>query len=112
MVLHYNLCRADRKGGKQTDPWDAPYKVAQLCENGLYCLINESIELMRQNKVWETTTEMLAAVDMFHVNVCVWAKLGHTHTWHIHRPKGNVAVNESVYLENNAGNHFNVVIRV
>lgn len=73
---------------------------------------NIKVESMRQNKVWGTTTEMLAAANMFHVNVCVWAKFGSMHTWHIHRPKCREVVNESVYLDNKAGNHFNVVIRV
>ncbi|XP_063872155.1 uncharacterized protein LOC135106780 [Scylla paramamosain] len=41
-VLHYNLHRADRKGGKQTNPWDGPYEVAQVCEKGLYSLIRPS----------------------------------------------------------------------
>lgn len=252
-VLRYNLRRADRKGGKQTDPWDGPYEVVQVCEKGLYCLINDStkvplktkvngcnlkpffernpealpptpsvmssppspsiqivgvqqeeitykfspltvatqraicnnsggrlvfkkksgpsrkknktfkntseplavkaiegdgnclfralsytitgeedqhdvvrslicdfiastenikVDSMRQNKVWGTTTEMLAAANMFHVNVCVWAKFGSMYTWHIHRPKCREEVNESVYLDNKAGNHFNVVISV
>lgn len=72
---------------------------------------NIKVESMRQNKVCGTTTDMLAAANMFHVNVCVWAKFGSMHTWHKHRPKCRV-VNKSVYLDNKAGNHFNVVIRV
>ena len=48
------------------------------------------VKAMRKNKVWGTTTEILAAPDMFHVNVYVWAKFGQIHTWHVHRPKGNV----------------------
>ncbi|KAK3857877.1 hypothetical protein Pcinc_018587 [Petrolisthes cinctipes] len=245
-VLRYNLRRADRKGGKQTDPWDGPYEVAQVCEKGLYCLINASTkvtlktkvngcnlkpffeyipeapsvtpspdvqivgvkqeeisykfspltvaiqraicnnsggrlvfkkksgpsgkinktfkntsephtvkeiegdgnclfralsfaitgeedqhavvrslicdfiacteniqaESMRNDKVWGTTTEILAAANMFNVNVCVWAKYGPKLTWHIHRPNVEEVVEESVYLKNKAGTHFNVVIRL
>ena len=259
-MLRYNLRRADRKGGKQTDPWDGPYEVAQVCEKGLYNLINVStniplknkvngcnlkpffehapevlppssssdtpsptslseppsptvqiigvqqqeiiykfnpitvatqraicnnsggrltfkkksgpsgkinktfkntseplavkvikgdgncffrsmsfaitgeenqhpvvrslicdflstseniqVDSMREDKVWGTTTEIFAAANMFQVNVCVWAKFGSMHTLHIHRPKGTKILKDSVYLENTAGNHFNVVIRV
>ncbi|KAK3865700.1 hypothetical protein Pcinc_028710 [Petrolisthes cinctipes] len=50
-VLRYNLRRADRKGGKQTDPWDGPYEVAQVCEKGLYCLINASTKVTLKTKV-------------------------------------------------------------
>ncbi|KAK4299280.1 hypothetical protein Pmani_028422 [Petrolisthes manimaculis] len=230
-VLRYNLRRADRKGGKQTDPWAGPYKVAQVCEKGLYCLINASTkvtlktkvngcnlkpfleyipeapsvtpspdvqivgvkqeeisykfspltvaiqrticnnsggrlvfkkksglsgkinktfkntsephtvkdiegdgnclfralsftisgeedqhavvrslirdfiacteniqaESMCNDKVWGTTREILAAANMFNVNVCVWAKYGPKLTWHIHRPNGEEIVEESVY---------------
>ncbi|XP_076049553.1 uncharacterized protein LOC143030283 [Oratosquilla oratoria] len=75
---------------------------------------NENIQVdsMREDKVWGTTTEIIAAANMFQVNVCVWAKFGSIHTWHIHSPKGSKIIKDSVYLENNAGNHFNVVIRV
>ncbi|XP_066958565.1 uncharacterized protein [Macrobrachium rosenbergii] len=66
---------------------------------------------MRQDKVWGTTTEILAAANLFNVNVFVWAKFGPTHTWHIHKPKDSV-VNETVYLENKSGFHFNVVVRI
>lgn len=249
-VLRYNLRRADRKGGKQIDPWDGPYEITELSGKGLYCLINASTKAalkakvngcnlkpfferatetppptsppvtsspsvevisvreedvtyvfspvtistqrkicdnsggrlvfkkksgpsgrtnksykntseplavqpivgdgnclfralsfaitgdeeqhavvrslicdflestghqkageMRQNKVWGTTTEILAAAEMFQLNVCVWASFGRVHTWHIHKPKGDTAT-QSVYLENKTGNHFNVVTRV
>ena len=50
-MLRYNLRRADRKGGKQTDPWDGPYQVAQVCEKGLYNLINVSTNIPLKNKV-------------------------------------------------------------
>ncbi|XP_076030966.1 uncharacterized protein LOC143019154 [Oratosquilla oratoria] len=247
-VLWYNLRRADRKGGKQTDPWDGPYEVAQVCEKVLYYLINVStniplknkvngcnlkpflerppevlppssssdppsptslseppspivqiigvqqqeiiykfnpitvatqraicnnsggrlifkkkfgpsgkiyktfkntseplavkvikgdgfffrsmtfaitgeedqhpvvrslicdflstseniqVDSMREDKVWGITTEIIAASNMFQVNVCVWAKFGSIHTWHIHRPKGSKILKDSVYLENN-----------
>lgn len=50
-MLRYNLRRADRKGGKQTDPWDGPYEVAQVCEKGLYYLINVSTNIPLKNKV-------------------------------------------------------------
>ncbi|XP_076061539.1 uncharacterized protein LOC143037290 [Oratosquilla oratoria] len=75
---------------------------------------NENIQVdsMREDKVWGTTTEIIAAANMFQVNVCVWAKFGSIHTWHIHSPKGSKIIKDSVYLENNAGNNFNVVIRV
>lgn len=72
---------------------------------------NIKVESMRRNRVWGTTTEMLAAANMFHVNVCVGKVQFYAHMAHIHRPKCRV-VNESVYLDNEAGNHFNVVIRV
>ena len=67
---------------------------------------------MREDKVWGTTTEVFAAANMFQVNVCVWAKFGSMHTLHIHRPKGTKILKDSMYLENTAGNHFNVVIHV
>ncbi|KAK4322429.1 hypothetical protein Pmani_006769 [Petrolisthes manimaculis] len=240
-VLRYNLHRADRKGGKQTDPWDGPYEVAQVGEKGLInastkvtlktkvngcnlkpfleyipeapsvtpspdvqivrvkqeeisykfsplmvaiqraicnnsgerlvfkkksrkiiktfkntselhtvkeiegdgnclfralsfaitgeedqhavvrslicdfiaCTENIQAESMRNDKVWGTTTEILAAANMFNVNVCVWVKYGPKLTWHIHRSNGEEVVEESVYyLENKAGTHFNVVIRL
>ena len=57
-------------------------------------------------------TEVFAAANMFQVNVCVWAKFGSMHTLHIHRPKGTKILKDSMYLENTAGNHFNVVIHV
>ncbi|KAK4294452.1 hypothetical protein Pmani_032924 [Petrolisthes manimaculis] len=50
-VLRYNHRRADRKGGKQTDPWDGPYEVAQVGEKGLYCLINASTKVTLKTKV-------------------------------------------------------------
>ena len=50
-VLRYNLCRADRKGGKQTDPWDGPYEVDKVCEKGLYCLVNASTKVPLKTKV-------------------------------------------------------------
>lgn len=50
-VLCYNLRRANRKGGKQTDPWDGPYKVVQVCEKGLYCFINASTKVTLKTKV-------------------------------------------------------------
>ena len=50
-VLLYNLRRADRKGGKQTDPWDGPYEVAQVFEKGLYSLINPSTKHNLKAKV-------------------------------------------------------------
>ncbi len=50
-VLRYNLRRADRKGGKQTDPWDGPYEVAQVCEKGLYSLIHPSTKVSLRTKV-------------------------------------------------------------
>ena len=66
---------------------------------------------MRLDKVWGTTTEILAAAKLFHVNVFVWAKFGPTYSWHVHKLK-DIMVNESVYLENKSGLHFNVVLRV
>lgn len=50
-MLRYILRRADRKGGKQIDPWHGPYKVAQVCEKGLYYLINVSTNIPIKNKV-------------------------------------------------------------
>ncbi|KAK7016203.1 hypothetical protein SK128_024111, partial [Halocaridina rubra] len=53
---------ADRKGGKQTDPWDGPYEVAQVCEKGLYCLINDFRKVTLKTKVqpfFERTPEAL-----------------------------------------------------
>ena len=67
---------------------------------------------MREDKVWGITTEIFALANLFQVNVCIWTKFGFIHTWHTHRPKGNKIVKDSVYLENSAGIHFNVVIRV
>lgn len=42
------------------------------------------VEALSEDGVRGTTTEMLAAADMFHVNVRVWAKFGPTYTWHRH----------------------------
>ena len=53
-VLRYNLRRADRKEGKQTDPWDT-YEMAQVCEKGLYCLINASTKVTLKTKVNDAT---------------------------------------------------------
>lgn len=50
-VLRYNLRRADRKGGKQTDPWDGPYEVDKVCAKGLYCLVNASTKVPLKTKV-------------------------------------------------------------
>ena len=70
------------------------------------------VKSMRKNKVWGTTTEILAAADMFDTNIYVWAKFGQEYTWHVHRPKGNAIVNECMYLANAEGNHFNFVVSV
>ena len=43
--------KADRKGGKQIDPWNGPYEVTQVCEKGLYNLINVSANIPLENKV-------------------------------------------------------------
>ena len=50
-VLRYNLRRADRKGGKQTYPWDGPYEVDKVCAKGLYCLVNASTKVPLKTKV-------------------------------------------------------------
>ncbi len=70
------------------------------------------VESMRNDKVWGTTTEILAAANMFNANICVWAKFGPELTWHIHRPNGKEVVKESMYLENESGVHNNVVTGV
>ena len=66
---------------------------------------------MHLDKVWGTTTEILAAANLFDVNVFVWAKFGPTYTWHVHKQK-DIMVNETVYLESKSGFHFNVVLRI
>lgn len=66
---------------------------------------------MRQDKVWGTTTEILAAANLFELNISVWALFGTKFTWHVHRPLDRI-VNENIYLENRSGCHFNVVLRI
>lgn len=66
---------------------------------------------MRQDKVWGTTTEILAAANLFELNIFVWALFGTKFTWHVHRPIDRI-VNENIYLENRSGCHFNVVFRI
>ena len=66
---------------------------------------------MRQDKVWGTTTEILAAANLFELNRFVWALFGTKFTWHVHRPIDRI-VNENIYLENRSGCHFNVVSRI
>ena len=66
---------------------------------------------MRQDKVWGTTTEILAAANLFELNIFVWALFGTKFTWHVHRPIDRI-VNENIYLENRSGCHFNVVFRL
>ena len=50
-VLRYNLRRADRKGDKQTDPWDGPYEEDKVCEKGLYCLVNAFTKVPLKTKM-------------------------------------------------------------
>uniref|UniRef100_A0A0N7ZBW4 OTU domain-containing protein n=1 Tax=Scylla olivacea TaxID=85551 RepID=A0A0N7ZBW4_SCYOL len=40
------------------------------------CNEGSKMESVRNDKVWGTTTEILAAANMFNVNICVWAKSG------------------------------------
>ena len=47
-VLLKNLRRAERKGGKATDPWTGPYTVASVLTSGSYKLKNnKGLELKK-----------------------------------------------------------------
>jgi len=49
-VLVWNTRRADRKGGKMSDPWLGPYIVNKVCKNSLYQLRNERNEVLKSKQ--------------------------------------------------------------
>ena len=49
-VLLWNLRRADRKGGKMTDPWLGPYIINSISKNGAYELRNENGDVLKSQQ--------------------------------------------------------------
>ena len=49
-VLSWNLRRADRKGGRMSDPWLGPYTVSTITANGAYELTSKDGEVLRSRQ--------------------------------------------------------------
>ena len=82
----------------------------KICD---YIAVSEkrNVEKMRQNKVWGTTTEIMAASNLFKISLFIYSDFAMSKTWHIYKPRRLEKTDLCVYLVN-SGNHFDVVLNV
>ena len=66
---------------------------------------------IEQNAVWGTTDEILVASSWLKVPIYVWHQFGKKLCWHCHDLlKLGRKTDNTIYLNNASGNHFQIVI--